>query len=258
MKNYDLIVIGAGSGLNVSSAAADKGYKVAIVEEGPMGGTCLNRGCIPSKMLIHSADVAEIIRGASNFGINTKGYSVNFKKLVSRVNKIVDRDAREIEQGIKENKNTTLYKARGRFVGERTLQVGEEVIYGDKIVIAAGTRPLIPKIEGLDRVDYITSNEALRLTKQPKSLTILGGGYISAELAHFFGSLGTKITIIQKRELLVPNEDEEIASALTKIFRKKYDVLTGFNAIKILKKNKNVIVAVQDKNGRKKNVASEK
>lgn len=258
MKKYDLIVIGAGSGLNVSSAAADRGFKVAIIEEGPLGGTCLNRGCIPSKMLIHSADVAGIIDKAKSFGINSKGYSVNFKKLVTRITGIVDKDARDIEQGIKEDKNTSLYKTRGRFIGERTLQAGKETIYGDKVVIATGTRPLIPKIEGIDKVDYLTSNEALRLIKQPKSLTILGGGYISAELAHFFGSLGTKITIIQKRELLVPNEDEEIASAFTRIFRKKYNILTGSNAVKVSMKNRKIVVVVQDKKGKKKNVVSEK
>ncbi|MBI2130618.1 dihydrolipoyl dehydrogenase [Candidatus Woesearchaeota archaeon] len=258
MKKYDLIVIGAGSGLNVSSAAADRGFKVAIVEEGPMGGTCLNRGCIPSKMLIHSADVAETIRNAGNFGINPKGYKVNFRKLVTRVNKIVDSDSRGIEQGIREDKNTTLYKTRARFIGERTLQVGKETIYGDKVVIAAGTRPLIPNIEGLERIDFLTSTEALRLAKLPKSITFLGGGYISAELAHYFGSLGAKITIIQKRDVLIPNEDEEISAAFTKIFRKKYNVLTGFNAVKVSGKNKKIVATVRGRNGGRKNIASEK
>ena len=168
MQTFDLIVIGAGSGLNVSSAAAEKGLKVAVVEKGLMGGTCLNRGCIPSKIIIHSADVAEIIKKSKSFGINSKISSIDFAKITGRASKIVDKDAKEIEEGIKEDKNTTLFKVGAKFVAERTLQAGKETIKGNKVVIAAGTRPSIPSIEGLKDVDFITSDEALRLKKQPK------------------------------------------------------------------------------------------
>ena len=256
MKKFGLIVIGAGSGLNVSSAAADKGIKVAVVENGPMGGTCLNRGCIPSKMLIHSADVAEIIKSSKKFGIESKINKINFRKIVDRVSKIVDKDAKGIEEGIKADKNTTLYKTEGKFVGFKTLKVGKETITADKIVIAAGTRPFIPKIEGLSDVDFITSDGALRLKKLPKTMTVIGGGYIAAELAHFFGSLGAKITIIQHNELLVPNEDIEIAEKFTEIFRKKYNVLLGYNAVKVSRKGKNFVV-IAEKNGKKKKIISE-
>ncbi len=256
MKKFGLIVIGAGSGLNVSSAAADKGIKVAVVENGPMGGTCLNRGCIPSKMLIHSADVAEIIKSSKKFGIESKINKINFRKNGDRVSKIVDKDAKGIEEGIKADKNTTLYKTEGKFVGFKTLKVGKETITADKIVIAAGTRPFIPKIEGLSDVDFITSDGALRLKKLPKTMTVIGGGYIAAELAHFFGSLGAKITIIQHNELLVPNEDIEIAEKFTEIFRKKYNVLLGYNAVKVSRKGKNFVV-IAEKNGKKKKIISE-
>ena len=245
MQNFDLIVIGAGSGLNISSAAADIGMKVAIVEKGPMGGTCLNRGCIPSKIILHSADVAQTIKNSSLFGIKSKLAAVNFKSITERASKIVDDDAKEIEQAIRSDKNTTLFKAEGKFVAERTLKVGSETIRGEKVIIAAGTRPLVPPIEGLKETDFMTSDEALRLKKQPKTLTILGGGYIAAELAHFFGSLGTKVSIIQRGNLLIPNEDEEIAAKFTQIFGKKYNVLTGFNATKVLKKNNKFITEIE-------------
>ena len=256
MKKFDIIAIGAGSGLIVSSAAADKGLKVAIIEKGPMGGTCLNRGCIPSKMLIHSADVAETINRAKIFGITPKGYAINFKKIVERASKTDDKDAREIENGIKADKNTALYKTEGKFIGYKTLKVGKEIIKADKIVIAAGTRPFIPEIEGLKNTDYITSDEALRLKKLPKSMIIIGGGYIAAELAHFFGSLGAKITIIQRNKLLVPNEDKEIAEKFTEIFKKKYCTLTEHNAVKVSKKGRNFVVTAE-KNGKKKRIISE-
>lgn len=252
MQIFDLIIIGAGSGLNISSAAAEKGLKVAVVEKGPMGGTCLNRGCIPSKIIIHSADVAETIKKSKNFGINSKILSIDFAKITGRASKIVDTDAKEIEEGIREDKNTTLFKVEAKFIAERTLQAGKETIKGDKVVIAAGTRPSIPNIEGLKDVNFITSDEALRLKKQPKSMTILGGGYIAAELANFYGALGTKINIIQRGNLLIPNEDEEISKKFTEIFKKKYNVLTGFNATKAMKKGKKFVVTAQNKKNSKK------
>ena len=255
MQTFDLIVIGAGSGLNVSSAAAERGMKVAVVEKGPMGGTCLNRGCIPSKIIIHSADVAETIKRSKLFGINSKISSIDFRKITSRASNIVDKDAKGIEQGIKEDKNTTLFKAEARFVAERTLKRGKETIKGSKVIIAAGTRPSVPNIEGLKDVDFITSDEALRLRKQPKSMTILGGGYIAAELAHFYGSLGTKISIIQRAPLMVPNEDIEIAAQFTRLFSKKYNVLLEHNAAKVEKKKGKFIVTAQGKKSKKKIVS---
>src|SRR3989338_877753 len=140
MEEFHVIVIGAGSGLQVSAAASRKGMKVAVVEEGPMGGTCLNRGCIPSKILIHSADVAELIKNSDAFGIKSEIKNIDFKKIVERASKIVDHDAKEIENGLRQDKNTTLFKTRATFVGERTLNVGNKTIRGKKIVIAAGTR----------------------------------------------------------------------------------------------------------------------
>lgn len=254
MQTFDLIVIGAGSGLNVSSAASDMGMKVAVVEKGPMGGTCLNRGCIPSKIIIHSADVAEAIKKSSLFGINSKINSIDFAKITSRASSIVDKDAKGIEEAIIEDKNTTLFKAEAKFIGERTLKAGKETIKGDKIVIAAGTRPLIPNVEGLDGIDFMTSDEALRLKRQPKSMTILGGGYIAAELAHFYGALGTKINIVQRGKFLIPNEDAEISQKFTEILRKKFSVFTEFSAKKASKSNGKFILEIEGK-ARKKLVS---
>jgi len=255
MQTFDLIVIGAGSGLNISSAAAERGMKVAVVEKGPMGGTCLNRGCIPSKIMIHSADVAETIKKSNLFGIKSKISSIDFRKITSRASNLVDKEAKEIEEAIIEDKNTTLFKTGAKFVSYKTLKAGKEIIKGEKVIIAAGTRPLIPKIEGLEDSGYITSDEALRLAKQPKTLIIIGGGYIAAELAHFYGALGTKISIVQRARFLVPNEDEEIAMRFTEIFKRKYSVLTEFNAAKISKKKGKFIVIAESKKAKKKIVS---
>jgi mycothione reductase len=247
MEKFDLIVIGSGSGLNVANAAAsEKGLKVAIIEKYKLGGTCLNTGCIPSKLLIHSADIIETIKGADTFGITVNDYSVNFQKIVNRVTKIVDSDTNNIKNGLQESKNSRLFLDDCKFIGEKKIAISNnEIITADKILIASGTRPFIPKIKGLENVEYITSNEALRLKQQPKILTIIGGGYIACELGHFFGSLGSKINIIQRNDLLIPNEDIDISTKFTDIFSKKYNVYLGYNAeevyydSKVEKSNKN-------------------
>ena len=236
-EKFDLIVIGSGSGRDVANAAAQFGLKVAIVEKGRMGGTCLNRGCIPSKMLLHSADVAEVIKNAGKFGVNVDKYTVDFKKIVRRVNRIVDSDSTEIKKALSGVENPRLFPVQCRFIGPKTIAAGDDgaVITAKKILIASGARPAIPKIRGLNGSGYITSDEALRLDKQPRVLTIIGGGYIAAELAHFFGALGTKVNIIQSRNVLIPDEDEEVSRKFTDIFARKYNVYLGYT-IKFVEK----------------------
>jgi mycothione reductase len=188
LQKFDLIVIGSGSGLDVANAATQNGLRVAVIEKDRMGGTCLNRGCIPSKLLIHSADVAEIIKSANLFGIEVDGLSVNFQKIVERVNGIIDHNSGQIKNAFKDIENPKLFAKECKFVGEKTISIRDnEKITAEKILIASGTRPQIPKkIKGLEGSGYITSDEALRLKKQPHVITFIGGGYITCELAHFF------------------------------------------------------------------------
>jgi mycothione reductase len=252
MEEFDLIVIGGGSGADVASWAAEEGLRAAIVENGPMGGTCLNRGCIPSKMLIHSADVVETIKRAHLFGIKSKGYTVDFPSIVNRVSDTVDRESRQIEEALRNSTNPKFYKEQCKFTGPKTLQVGQDSIKGKKVVIASGGRPKVPRIEGLDQAGYITSDQALRLKKQPKVLTIIGGGYIAVELAHFFGALGTAINIVQRRDVLIPNEDWEIAQKFTEIFEIKFNVMTGYEPLRVSKKDSTFLVEVESTGGKSK------
>jgi mycothione reductase len=238
MQEFDLIVIGSGSGLDVANAAAEHGgMKVAIVEKGRMGGTCLNRGCIPSKLLIHSADVAEIIRSAGQFGVNVGEFSIDFQSIAKRTTGIVDSESDCIRSAFSEIDNPKLFSHECRFIGDKTISVGNETIQANKILIASGTRPFIPKIHGLDGSGFMTSDEALRLKKQPRVLTIIGGGYIAAEMAHFFGALGTKVNIVQRGNLLIPHEDEEVARKFTQVFCKKCNVYLGYDTESVGKKN---------------------
>ncbi|MGI9010839.1 MAG: dihydrolipoyl dehydrogenase family protein [Nitrososphaeraceae archaeon] len=249
MQKYDLVVIGGGSGLDIANAAAEKGLKVAIIEKDKMGGTCLNRGCIPSKLLIHSADVIETIKRANLFGIKIDRISIDYQKIVNRVNRITDSDSEEIKNGLQQSENPKLFTEKCTFIGHKKIAIGElkedgnydgndeQIITAEKIVLAAGTRPRIPKINGLVESGFITSDEALRLQKQPHTLTFIGGGYIACELAHFFGSLGTTINIIQRNDFLIPNEDEEISHKFTEVFAKKYNLYLGFDTKSVLSKN---------------------
>ncbi len=250
IKSFDVIVIGAGTGLDIVSEAAEKGMKVALIEKGPMGGTCLNRGCIPSKILLHYADVAETISNANEFYMKLGKPKIDFKKIVETTSNFVDKDANEIELGIRENKNITLYKTLGKFVGKKIIKVKNEEISADKIFIVAGTRPSIPQIKGIENIKYLTSDEALRLKKQPKDITFIGGGYIACELAHFYGSLGSKVKIIQRNKFLVPDEDLEIAKKFTEIFSKKYNVYLEQQTLEVLNKGKKIVLKIQKKDGK--------
>ena len=252
METFDAIVVGAGSGLTIADRVSSSGHSVALVEQGPMGGTCLNRGCIPSKMLIHSGDVAQTVKNSAKFGIKATINSVSFSKIISRISKIVDEESRHIEEGISEDKNITLLKSPGRFVGKRKMKVGMSLISGDRVFIMAGTRPLVPPIPGLKESGFLTSKEALRLKKQPKVITIIGGGYIAAELAHFFGSMGTKVNIFQRDTLLVNREDLEIAQTFTKIFSKKHKIFLGYVAQKVEKKSEKYLVTASNANSKVK------
>ncbi len=255
-KRFDVIVIGAGSGLTISSEAVQRGLKVALIENGPFGGTCLNRGCIPSKMYIHSADVLEEINKAHLFGIKAKVTGIDWKDIVKRVTSTVDKDAQAIERGNRSHKSITIYKETAKFVGKRKVKAGKDVLTADNIFICAGTRPSAPSIPGLDTVKYITSDEALRLPQQPKSMIIIGGGYIGAELAHFFGTLGTKVTILQRSGWLLTNEDTEIAQGFTAAFKKKHNVILNANTRRVFQQGKNIAVEY-DVKGRKQVVAAE-
>jgi mycothione reductase len=245
-EKFDLIVIGSGSGLDVANAAAvQHGLKVAIIEKDKMGGTCLNRGCIPSKLLIHSADVAEVIKNAGIFGIKVDGFSVDFEKIVERVNTITDSHSAAIRKSYENSDNPKLFAKECRFVGKKMIALSgtnvndELIITAENILIASGTRPKIPKIKGLQESGYITSDEALRLKRQPRTLTFIGGGYITCELAHFYGSLGTEINIIQIEEVLLPKEDKEISHKFTEVFSKKYNAYLGYDVELVFKDDSN-------------------
>ena len=248
MEKFDLMVIGSGSGLEVSAEASDRGMSVAVVEEGPFGGTCLNRGCIPSKMLIHCADVVETVNKAHLFGIEAHLGKIDWNFIIKRTYQEIDQDAKAIEEGNRNSSNITVFKGSGRFVADKTLEVNGQQITAETILIAAGTRPWAPSIPGLDKTPYITSDQALRLPQQPKRLAIVGGGYIAAELAHFFGSLGTEVTLIHRRSTMLREEDEDIARRFTEVYQRRFNLLLDSQVSEVRSQGGEISVKVSVQN----------
>ena len=247
MEKYDLIVIGSGSGLDVANVAAASDMDVCIIEKGALGGTCLNRGCIPSKIIIHSADLAMNIRRAADFGIHVSGIEVDFASIIARASRIVDQDSAGIEDALLHHvENPHLIQGEAQFMSEKTLRVGDRTLKADKILIASGTRPQVPDIPGLSDSGFITSDEALRLQKQPAELIILGGGFIAAELGHFFGALGTRVRVIHRRPLLLRHEDEEVAAKFTEVFGRHHDVITNVTPVQVGRSGDRFVVTTED------------
>jgi len=238
MDEFDFLVIGSGSGLDVANVAVNQGQSVAVVEKGPLGGTCLNRGCIPSKHLLYHADILETVERADEFEIDVTVDSVDFAEIVRTVNEEVRDDSESIRRGLQSSSQHELYDGEARFVGERTVEVSGGADDGarlraETVLIAAGTRPGIPDIDGIDDVDYLTSTEALQLETPPDHLVVVGGGYIAAELGHFFGTFGSDVTIVGRRPNLLPEADEEVAEAFTERYAERFTVHTGHAATSV-------------------------
>ena len=227
MPDFDVIVVGGGTGNNVAAAAADAGLETALVEPGPLGGTCLNRGCNPSKMLIQAANAADRVREAERFHVDATVNGTDHAAVVDEMDDLLGGIAEDMEARYREKDHLTLFKQRTRFVDERTVEIDGEAVMGEKVVIATGSRPIVPPIEGLSEIDYLTSQEALYLREPPESLVIMGGGYIAVELGYAFGALGTDVTIVEMLDTLLPREDGDVAAAFTEIAADRHDVYTG-------------------------------
>jgi dihydrolipoamide dehydrogenase len=250
MEKFDVLVIGSGSGINVAAAAVANGLKTAVVEFGPMGGTCLNRGCIPSKMLIYPADVIVAFEEAQMIGVDAKITSVDFPKIMQRMQQFVTEDSERQAKAVEADPDLKWFKDVGEFVSEYTMKIGDHTIRGERIFIVSGARPDLPPVKGLENVDFLTSDTVLRLKTQPKSMIIIGGGYIAAEYGHFFSSIGTKVTIVQRGSRLLPDEEPEVSDLLKEEMSKRISIYTDYEAVEAKQRNDfKTVVARNRENG---------
>ena len=251
-EQYDLIVIGSGAGMNVASSAHARGMRVAVLDDGPIGGTCLNRGCIPTKIILYPAEISATVREAKKIGVHAKDVSLDFDLVMKRMHDLVDGDVAQMKKGVKSAKGLDFYNSVGKFVDNRTVEVEGKKLEAPMILIAAGSREYIPPIENIEETGYLTSTTALELKKPPGSLIIVGGGYIAAEMGHFFEAVGTKVTIVGRNEYLVKQEEPEISEELKKRLSRRMKVHTNMEVLKAGKDEKGKYVIGKDRKKGKK------
>lgn len=228
MTHYDLAIIGSGSGNSLPDERFDA-KKIALLEEGTFGGTCLNVGCIPTKMFVYAAEVARTVTSADKYGIDATLDGVRWADIVSRVFGRIDPISAGGERYRSEdNPNTTVYRGHARFTGDRTIDTGTgETITADQVVIATGSRPIIPAEIASSGVKYYTNDDVMRLPELPEHLVIVGSGFIATEFAHVFSALGSRVSIIGRSGHLLRHLDDEISERFTALAAKKWDVHLG-------------------------------
>ncbi len=214
---YDAIVIGSGQGGNpLCHRLADKGWKVALIERKHLGGTCINTGCTPTKTMMACAQVAHYARNGAKWGVKTGPVSVDLAQIVQRKNAVVESFRSGQQRHVDRRENLRLYRNHARFVGDRRVQVGDEVIEGERIFINTGTRPEIPSIPGLEETGFLTNAGLMEVRDLPEDLIVVGGGYVGLEFGQMFRRFGSRVTVIHRGEALLAREDEDIARELQK------------------------------------------
>ena len=240
MKTYDLVVVGSGSGLMVLEAALEQDLSCALVEKDPLGGTCLNRGCIPSKVLVYPADVIREAEHAARIGVHFTPPEIDWPTIAKRMWTYIGSN-KQIETSLNEVENLTLYRGTGVFTGSDTMQVADEKngrtepFTGRMFVLAPGAQTRVPPIRDLEAVGFVSSESFFgpQFPEKPwNSLTIVGGGAIGLEFAHIFSAQGTRVTIVEMADRLVPLEEPEISAMLEEQMREHgIRVLTGYKAV---------------------------
>ncbi|GJQ32378.1 MAG: dihydrolipoyl dehydrogenase [Ignavibacteriaceae bacterium] len=265
MPKYDLAILGGGPGGYVAAIRAGQlGFKTVVIDKDNLGGICLNWGCIPTKSLLKNAEIYDNLSNhSSDFGISFKELSIDFSKVIKRSRDISERISKNVEMLIKKNKVDRV-RGFGKLSSNRTIDIlnesGEKVdsIEADNIIVATGARPrMVPSIP-VDRKDIITSSEAMTLPELPSSLIVVGAGAIGIEFAYFYSVLGTKVTIIEMLDRILPVEDREVSDALAKSFKKRgIDIHTGA-VVESATPGKNGVTVVITKDGKTTELKAEK
>ena len=250
MEKFDLVVVGAGPGGYVAAIrAAQLGLKTAIVEKEHLGGVCLNWGCIPTKSLLRSAEVYHLMQSADQFGFSVKDIKIDIKKIVERSRNVSKQLSSGIGHLLKKNKITTLM-GTATLKGKGEISVDGKTLKADHIILATGARPrILPGLEADGKLIW-TSKEAMVPTELPKSLLVIGSGAIGVEFASFYQTLGTKVTIVEVQDRILPVEDKEVSEFAHKSFEKQGMKIQTSSMVKKLQKNKNSVTATIEHKGK--------
>jgi dihydrolipoamide dehydrogenase len=262
--SFDLTVIGSGPGGYVAAIrAAQLGLKTAVVERDPTGtgGTCLLRGCIPTKALLHTADVWEEMKHGKDLGILADNLRIDFAAVQARKGRIVTRLSRGIESYLFKKNKIALFKGQGRLEGGQAVIVrgeqGETRVVTKSVILATGSRPRSIPGFAPDGKLILTSDEILELKQLPKSLIVIGAGAVGLEFASIFARFGTQVTVIELLPRVLPGEDEEISKEAQKVLAKHMTIMTGANTEGVLKTAEGVEVAVKTSAGEAKSLTAE-
>ncbi len=249
MNDLDVLIIGSGqAGAPLSWRLARQGYGVVLVERQQLGGTCVNVGCTPTKTFIASAAAAHDARRAGDLGIRTGHVAVDMAAVVARKRRVVESWRAGVADNIeKAGDGLRLVRGHARFVGPRTVQVGEETFTPGTVIVNAGARPAVPPIPGLDGVPWLDNARAMELTELPEHLVVLGGGYIGCELGQAYRRLGARVSIIEASDHLMAREDDDVSEALEAAFRTEgIDLRFGARAIRVEGHDGGVSVTLDD------------
>jgi pyruvate/2-oxoglutarate dehydrogenase complex dihydrolipoamide dehydrogenase (E3) component len=222
-STYDALVIGTGqAGPPLAARLSAAGMKVAVIEQGKFGGTCVNNGCIPTKTLVASAYAAHLARRASEYGVDTGGpVTVDMKRVKARKDEISGRSNQGVERWVRGLANATVYQGHARFIAPKTVQVNDDVLTADKIFVNVGGRPLVPKMPGLDRVPYLTNLSVMEVDFLPEHLIVIGGSYIGLEFGQMYRRFGSRVTVIEMGPRLIGREDEDVSQTVQDILEKE-------------------------------------
>jgi dihydrolipoamide dehydrogenase len=261
MKEYDLIVIGTGSAMNIVDAMVQENpnIKIAAIDKDEPGGICLTRGCIPSKILLYPAELVRTLERAGDLGLDVEIKSIDFGKVMERMRTLIYKDINAIREGLSSSENIDYYPSPAEFVFPYTLKVNGVTITSKMMFLCIGSKTIIPKIEGLDKVRYHTSDSVLKLTQLPESIAIVGGGYIAAEYGHFFSSMGSKVTIIGRNPQFLPEEEPEFSALAKSELDKHITFLTNHEVREVEERSsrRKRLVATDRKSGKSKAVDAE-
>lgn len=246
--DFDLVIVGSGgAAFGAALRASELGGRVAMVERGELGGTCVNIGCVPSKTLIRAAEALHRAQGTRFDGMAMNARLTDFARLMEQKDALVDelRDAK-YARVLAGTPNVRLFRGHGAFDHERGLRVGETVLRSDRFILATGARPHAAEIPGLAESGFLTSTSALSLRSLPSSLIVLGGRYVALELAQAFARLGSKVTIVQRSDHLLPTEDDDVTEALAGFLRAEgIDVLTSARTTRVARDGGGFVIEVE-------------
>ncbi|MHB8337780.1 MAG: dihydrolipoyl dehydrogenase [Ignavibacteriaceae bacterium] len=264
-NQYELAILGGGPGGYVAAIrAAQLGFKTVVIDKDKLGGICLNWGCIPTKSLLRNAEIYDNIKNhATDFGIKVTGLEFDFNRIIARSRDISDRITKNVEMLIKKNKIDRV-RGYGKLISAKEIAIYDEVgkkiqtLSADKIIVATGAKPRILPTIPVDRKNIITSTEAMILPEQPRELIIIGAGAIGIEFAYFYSVLGTKVTVLEMMDSILPIEDKEISDALAKILKKRgIEILTKAVVEKAEVRGDRVFVTIKI-NGENKELSANK